>query len=471
MTSHVARTLAELKIAPKVRFAESGGTFVIFNAASGTFVTLTGEAAKTWKVLTTQPDAEIDSGSQAFVEAFLALGLLFTRNEFPECAVPEPLPDGVHRHTELEHLILEDPLIDLSLLGNVHQSHMPNSNRRFILERLQVRRFVSTLLQDAHRYVASHDMALSHAEVGSSLVRVQVPARDSESLIPVSDAFTLPLVTDGKGAEFCISLFDDAGSERRRSTDFGVDWHLPLGLLDPDVSGDFRVAIDRHTQMVSVFSPSSRQCLVWSRDFSALPYWSAATPFRLQLSWIADVLNYEFLHASAVTVAGGAVVFAGPSGAGKSTLALLLARSGCPLIADDFLIASPDSVQGIYRRVKVHDARLSRTLGTGWRILNAGVPGQKRIVELDKDVVPGFTPIRAIVVPRVGNRLAVEPLDPGETLSAIAPPSLSGLLGGNPASLNRIADLVNHFPCYQLTHDARIFEDSDELQRIIERLG
>jgi hypothetical protein len=42
------------------------------------------------------------------------------------------------------------------------------------------------------------------------------------------------------------------------------------------------------------------------------------------------------LHASAVRVGDGAVLFCGPSGAGKSTLAAALAEAGCDLVSDDF---------------------------------------------------------------------------------------------------------------------------------------
>jgi hypothetical protein len=41
------------------------------------------------------------------------------------------------------------------------------------------------------------------------------------------------------------------------------------------------------------------------------------------------------LHASAVRVAGKAVLFCAPSGSGKSTLAAALAQRGLPLVADD----------------------------------------------------------------------------------------------------------------------------------------
>ena len=46
------------------------------------------------------------------------------------------------------------------------------------------------------------------------------------------------------------------------------------------------------------------------------------------------------LHASAVRVAGKAVLFCGGSGAGKSTIAAALAQRGYPLVTDDFCTVS-----------------------------------------------------------------------------------------------------------------------------------
>jgi hypothetical protein len=57
------------------------------------------------------------------------------------------------------------------------------------------------------------------------------------------------------------------------------------------------------------------------------------------LGWAWAVLCYQrdllLLHASAVRVGDGAVVFCGPSGAGKSTVAAGLAGSGYMLVSDD----------------------------------------------------------------------------------------------------------------------------------------
>ena len=49
------------------------------------------------------------------------------------------------------------------------------------------------------------------------------------------------------------------------------------------------------------------------------------------------------LHASAVAIAGAAVVFSGFSGAGKSTIAAALNRRGHPLVADDVVAVRAES--------------------------------------------------------------------------------------------------------------------------------
>lgn len=46
------------------------------------------------------------------------------------------------------------------------------------------------------------------------------------------------------------------------------------------------------------------------------------------------------IHASAVAIAGGAVLLVGPSGSGKSALALALMALGCRLISDDRCIVT-----------------------------------------------------------------------------------------------------------------------------------
>ena len=64
----------------------------------------------------------------------------------------------------------------------------------------------------------------------------------------------------------------------------------------------------------------------------------AAFTVSVALGILLQQRGLATLHASAVSVAGRAVLFLGASGAGKSTLASALAQRGYPLVADDFCV-------------------------------------------------------------------------------------------------------------------------------------
>lgn len=452
-------------------FAPAGGSVVVFDSITGSYYSLRDGAAKAWLQIThlQTPSRDYESLA-AYADAFAARGLMTSDGQASPPEFDDGLASEILRHAEFDHLILQEAGHDLPLLRGTHRASIPDSSRRTLVDRLRVRRFTSTLVQEAHRYAATQPMLSFTIALGGTPMRVQVPATDSLASIPISEAFMPHWEGDADAADYCITFIDDATDAPRRPTDFELDWHFPLGILGPELAGDSRVTVDRHTQTVSAFIPSSRQCVIWTKSFSALPYWFTATPLRLQLSWIADSLGLEFLHSSAVAMDGRAVVFAGPSGAGKSTTALLLAQSGFPLLSDDFLVASTDDVQGIYRRVKVHDDAVSRTIRPEWTILNPTTPGQKRIVELDPVLEQTAMPIGCIVVPKVGAEYRLTPMEKGEALSAIAPASMSGLLGGNHASLSRIAQIVSRHPCFQLTVSESILHDAHSLETMAREL-
>jgi hypothetical protein len=120
--------------------------------------------------------------------------------------------------------------------------------------------------------------------------------------------------------------------------------------------------------------------------------------------------------------------------------------------------------------VKVHDRHLAQTVCSDWPVLNAGELGQKRIVEPHGMLTGDVVPIGGIVVPSLGSRFSFESMDPGDALSAIAPASLSGLLGGNTMSLERIASLVSRYPCYRLILDDDFDRNMRGLSKLIEEL-
>jgi hypothetical protein len=78
----------------------------------------------------------------------------------------------------------------------------------------------------------------------------------------------------------------------------------------------------------------------------------------------AAVAEGLFLHASAVVVGGGALLFLGHSTAGKSTLARLLGKNH-PVLADDSVFAARDT-QGGWRVVD-GSFRFGRDVVSGWQ--------------------------------------------------------------------------------------------------------
>lgn len=461
--------LPKPEVKPGVRFASVGDTCLVFDSTSGRYLTFRGAASTAWLHVAEGhwPPREF----QAYVGSFSALQLLRgDMNLNMQTNDPGVLPDEIELHSQFDHLILEDPYIDLSLVGALGEINLPPSNHRKLLERFQVRTFVNALLDEAHDYSDAQSMVSFDIRLGESTVRVLVPSIDLELDIPLSSGF-LPVGDEYlREPDFTITVMDNSLWERRTQPHFQWDWHFPLGIIHQQRSGEYRVAIDRHTQTVSAFSPLERQCVVWMSNYNDLPYWSAATPLRLQLSWIADSLGIEFLHAAAVDVSDRAILFAGPSGSGKSTLSLRLAQLGFPLISDDFLLATDTTVQAVYRRLKVHDWSAERVVPSNWTVLNKQAPSQKRIVDPGDQIVGEIVPIGAIVIPEVGGRFSLEPISAGEALSAIAPASLSGLLGGNLESLERIGRLVSNRPCYRLRVDEAILKNTEGLTESLAQL-
>jgi hypothetical protein len=371
-----------------------------------------------------------------------------------------------HELTEFAHLVLKDPELDSSLLGPVMRVDVPHANQRLILERMQVRTFVSSFFQEASELALNQEMTSFDISLAGKVVRIEVPRFDADFRISLQEAFFGTVAEPGVKPDFTISIIDSTNGPRSFELGFDWDWHLPLGVVDSVRTDPYRIAIDRHTQSISVFSPKEGKCVVWMPSYRDIPYWSAATPLRLQLSWIADSLGSEFIHAAAVKVGEKALLFAGLSGSGKSTLALRLAQLGFPLLGDDFLLAEGEKVTAVYRRLKVHDWAAARVLPNSWTVLNPHGVNEKRIVDPGNELYTEELPIGAIVIPTVGEQFSIEPMTGGQALAALAPPTISGLLGGNESSLERLAAIAAGAPCYSLVVEESLLNDPVLLHKL-----
>jgi hypothetical protein len=110
-----------------------------------------------------------------------------------------------------------------------------------------------------------------------------------------------------------------------------------------DTAGSVRLTIDEHPALgYRLLAPAYGRYIL-SRDGGVVRCAPSRTaPWRWQSFLIGQLLpaaavlrGLEILHASAVIIAGRAVVLTGRSQAGKSSLAINLLRRGTPFLADD----------------------------------------------------------------------------------------------------------------------------------------
>lgn len=329
--------------------------------------------------------------------------------------------------------------------------------------------FAEQLMDLAEIYARAMPMARRRVRLGSRTVEVQLPDRSRTDGIDPLDG----LIEANEGAslaDFELICFDGQGPVNLPMGRWPSDWHAPFGVIRARETSPFRMSLDRHTQTITVFQPGACKAAVWTWDFALFPYWSAATPFRLALSWMADTYDAEFLHGAALVRDSQAVMLVGRSGAGKSTLAFQAIEAGYQLLSDDYFMAESGSLRPVYTRSKLHDSSLPLVGGhVADRVLNRGAEGQKRIIDMADHVRPlahSGAPLRAVAVPERGRASALRRIAPGEAFRSLAPYSMSGLLGGTSRSLLRMSSTVARKPSWHWN----VSQDRDRDLAVLDRL-
>ncbi|WP_052134246.1 hypothetical protein [Sphingomonas sp. 37zxx] len=144
--------------------------------------------------------------------------------------------------------------------------------------------------------------------------------------------------------------------------------HVPAELPDGGAAGPnwqmtadcFLLAVPGIVRMAISDAREIRYALDGADVRDAAPFISG-TGFGILLHQRGQIV----LHASAVRVGDGAVLFCGPSGAGKSTLAAGLVGAGHALVADDFSAITVDPDRGAMvhpdgRQLKLWDNAIAR---------------------------------------------------------------------------------------------------------------
>lgn len=311
---------------------------------------------------------------------------------------------------------------------------------------------IESMLQAASG-VRAGDAVSTRFRFGDSTISVTAPVVTSLAQIPLIDAF-LPMPPGVRG-DYAITVVDDAHAGPPPAFAWPPTWNLPFGAVQTEYTTPCRFALDIHSGSFSAFDPSAREAVVWFPDAEHIPYWAAATPFRLQLSWIADTFDGEMIHAAGVKIDDRVALIVGSSGAGKSSLALAATRRGHVLMGDDFLLLRGTQVSTVYRRTKIHDATVDllggdvADIGT---MANATSVGEKRIIDTHlAHLSSAPEDVAAVFVPRIGDEAGLEPISAAEAARRTFGPSMQGLLGGSPMSLRRIVRLMQAVPAFDIT--------------------
>ena len=195
--------------------------------------------------------------------------------------------------------------------------------------------------------------------------------------------------------------------------------------------------------------------------------------------------GYLVLHASAVSIADGAVLFLGQKGQGKSTTAATLFGLGHKMIADDIVALSitetgrPAAAPG-YPQFKLYPEAAAQSLGDNPKVLVQLADGYEKYGRrVNERFAKRNVPLDRIYVLRHGPRAKVTRLDPQAALLALISNSYVArfgkqLLSGEQASLHlqQCARVMRNASMYLLERPnsltdlhsiARLIETTDNL--------
>jgi hypothetical protein len=237
------------------------------------------------------------------------------------------------------------------------------------------------------------------------------------------------------------------------STEWAREWKESGQPVPAVVTYPYRVFVDPLVGLVYVFDPMTRVAVVWIRRECELDLRSFLTPFRVLLSWIANSMNGEVVHASAAVIDGRGLLISGASGSGKSTLAIGLGLAGHRLISDDCLLVHEGTAYAVFARAKLDEAS-SALVGAGRLPLQAlpGTPRAKSYFTVD-ELGEGFTRQHRL------NTLGLAAIHPTSGHYAVTPrrafqmlstDSMREVMGGTTRNRLRIARLARSHAAQRL---------------------
>lgn len=327
------------------------------------------------------------------------------------------------------------------------------------------REYVDAAFDIADRYLEStecQEFVISLHEVDIAVV---VPSSFEESAI-LADAFC-SADPNALVSWRLVVIDSSAGYEppRRR---WSPALNQPTGQLRLS-DESIRIAIDPIVQVVWVMDRLRKCVLAFVPSLLEIPRWWLATPLRLGMSWIADVLDSEFVHGAAVGRDGKGIVLAGPSGVGKSTLSLKLSLAGWEFLSDDFFLMKETTARAIYRRAKLNSDSLSALRCQPLPTFVESETPTKSIIDVwthDEVAHTAQLNIQAIAFPSLAPFSGLQPVDRARAFMELGPATLAGLQGGSLRSFSRLAQIINSCSLYRFGVIGALDEISGALEAV-----
>ena len=250
---------------------------------------------------------------------------------------------------------------------------------------------------------------------------------------------------------------------------------LTHSRLDSFSDDSITMVRDTYFNLLVAVDHSTGRAIYAVDEEVAIPGWERAAPLRFLINeWFAN-RGIQLTHAACVSRGGRGALLAGAGGSGKSTTALLCLDSGMfDYLADDYCLARPGAEPegySLFNSAKLHPEDLDRfpRLRPHFRDAIRNVEGEKPVVFL-RDIAPDGVVaecrLDALYLPRVTDHPAttITPVGRGASWHAIAPSTMSQLLGAGPRNLALIGSIASSLPAFRL-------DLGSELDRIPETIA
>lgn len=231
------------------------------------------------------------------------------------------------------------------------------------------------------------------------------------------------------------------------------------------------------SNVLSFLDQHRRVGIYWSTDFSKLPDYEKAAPFRTILQWWFESNGCEMVHSAAVGIEESGALISGGSGIGKSTVSVNCLMSGMDFLGDDYVLLCKNSKYKIFSLY--NSAKLDKNSLNFFTALHPGLKTEedrnidKSVVFLNRcfpERVKRRKDLKCILVPEISgkNISEIKKIQPSECFRAIAPSTIFQHIGRKEKILKFLFKLTNSVPGFKIVAGTNFKVTAKKIKEVIE---